>query len=71
MRNPSSADSCRLAKFRDPLAEEFLRYLEVERNASPRTITVYRQALEAFRAHGQREWKKYNADDFRDFLFEG
>ena len=35
---------------RDPLAEEFLRYLEVERNVSPRTLIAYRQALEHFRA---------------------
>ncbi len=71
MRNPSSVEAPAPPK-RDLLAEEFLRFLDVERNASPRTITVYRQALAGFRAvHPEGAWKKYRADDFRDFLFEG
>ncbi len=56
---------------RDPLAEEFLRYLEVERNVSPRTLIAYRHALESFRAQKVvRSWKNCRADDFRDYLFE-
>jgi integrase/recombinase XerC len=56
---------------RDPLAEEFLRFLEVERNVSPRTLTVYRQALAAFRVQKNvKSWQKCSADDFRDYLFE-
>ena len=56
---------------RDPLAEEFLRFLEVERNVSSRTLTVYRQALEAFRTQKNvRSWRNCRADDFRDYLFE-
>jgi site-specific recombinase XerD len=56
---------------RDPLAEEFLRFLEVERNVSARTLTVYRQALEAFRTQKNvRSWRNCRADDFRDYLFE-
>ena len=48
-----------------------MRFLEVERNASPRTITAYRQALSAVRAHTSgRAWKECVADDFRDYLFE-
>jgi integrase/recombinase XerC len=54
---------------RDPLAEEFLRYLAVERNASPRTLKVYRQALATFRAETKTSWKKCTANDFRDYLF--
>jgi len=56
---------------RDPLAEEFLRYLEVERNASPRTLIAYRHALGDFRAQKNvRSWRNCRADDFRDYLFE-
>jgi integrase/recombinase XerC len=54
---------------KDPLAEEFLRYLAVERNASPRTLKAYRQALATFRAETRTPWKKCTADDFRDYLF--
>src|ERR1700732_3026178 len=53
----------------DPLAKEFLRYLGVERNASPRTVKAYRQALDGFRATSKTPWKKCNAEDFRDYLF--
>ena len=67
MKNPSSAEKPGPA--RDPLVAEFLRFLEVERNASPRTIIAYRKALVAFHETG-RPWKKCVADDFRDYLFE-
>lgn len=67
MNDPSSAAPTPAR--RDPLAEEFLRFLAVERNASPRTLKAYRQALGAFHASGP-PWKKAAPDDFRDFLFE-
>jgi integrase/recombinase XerC len=55
---------------RDKLVEEFLRFLEVERNVSGRTLTVYRQALAACRAQKDvRSWLKCSPDDFRDYLF--
>ena len=54
---------------KDPLAEEFLRYLRIERNASPRTLKAYRQALTAFRAENKTPWKRCTTDDFRDYLF--
>ena len=54
---------------KDPLVEEFLRYLANERNASPRTLKAYRHALTAFRAQTDAPWKKCRVDDFRDYLF--
>lgn len=54
---------------RDPLAEEFFRYLAVERNASALTLKAYRKALGAFRAENKTPWKKCTADDFREYLF--
>ena len=62
-------DAASVSKKRDPLVEEFLRYLTVERNASPRTLKAYRQALAGFRAENKTSWKKCTADDFRDYLF--
>lgn len=53
----------------DSLAEDFFRYLAVERNASPQTLKAYRQALAAFRDESNTPWKKCTADHFRDYLF--
>jgi len=54
---------------KDTLAGEFLHYLAVERNASPRTLKAYRQALQGFRAENKTPWKKCTADNFRNYLF--
>ena len=54
---------------RDSLAEDFFRFLAVERNASPQTLKAYRQALSAFRAQNPKSWKQCTTDDFRDYLF--
>jgi site-specific recombinase XerD len=54
---------------RDPLVEEFLRYLANERNVSTRTLKAYRKALTGFRTENKTSWKKCSADDFRDYLF--
>jgi len=67
-KNPSRPASARSSP--DPQAEEFLRYLEVERNASPRTLIAYRQALRDFQVDQKiRGWRNCGPDNFRDYLF--
>jgi site-specific recombinase XerD len=60
-------EGARASDKKDPLTEEFLRYLANERNASPRTLKAYRQALTAFRVANQTPWKKCQGADFRDY----
>jgi site-specific recombinase XerD len=55
---------------RDALLTEFLRYLQVERNASAQTIRAYAQALEAFRSKNAAPWNRYDTQTFRNYLFE-
>ena len=62
-------DAASVSKKCDPLVEEFLCYLTNERNASPRTLKAYRQALTGFRAKNKTSWKKCAGDDFRNYLF--
>lgn len=55
---------------RDRLADDFFRYLEIERNASPRTLINYRHALAEFRRTPDLPaWKELTADHFRRYLF--
>ncbi len=55
---------------RDKLVEEFLAFLEVERNASPRTLRIYRAALRDFREQSKAPaWRQCGPDHFRDHLF--
>jgi integrase/recombinase XerC len=65
----TSAQNSKTRAEKDKLAAEFLRYLAVERNSSPRTWKAYRQALAAFRAQSAKPWKQCTTDDFRDYLF--
>jgi integrase/recombinase XerC len=62
-------EGARASDKKDSFVEEFLQYLANERNASPRTLKAYRQALTAFRAGNQTPWKRCRGDDFRDYLF--
>ena len=55
----------------DRQAEEFLRYLEAEKNASPQTIRTYRTSLEAFRKfRPSGSWTDLRAEDFRAWMLE-
>ncbi len=55
----------------DQLSGEFLRYLEVERNASPRTRRIYSDALGNFRKRsGELDWREYSPEHFREYLFQ-
>ena len=55
----------------DRLAQEFLRYLEAEKNSSPRTVRTYRIGLEAFRRfHPEGVWPAMRVEDFRAWMLE-
>lgn len=54
----------------DLLVRDFLRYLDAERNASPRTLNNYRRALDEYRRFKpDRSWMTSTPEDFRAFLF--
>lgn len=57
---------------RDRLLERFVAYLEIERNASPRTVIAYRSAIERFKqfAGPTVSWQTATATHFRAFLLE-
>jgi len=55
----------------DRHAEEFLRHLEAEKNASPQTIRTYRTSLEAFRKfRPSGAWTDLRPEDFRAWMLE-
>jgi len=57
---------------KDHLLERYLKYLEIERNASPRTIIAYKHALHQFKlfAAPRSSWRTYTPQQFRAFLLE-
>jgi integrase/recombinase XerC len=64
------AKSVEPTRAKDKLADEFLRYLAVERNASSRTLKAYGSALTKIREKmNGKPWLKCDGDDFRDYLF--
>ena len=51
--------------------DEFLRYLEAEKNASAHTIVAYRTSVETFRAfRTQKSWAEMTGDDFRAWMLD-
>jgi integrase/recombinase XerC len=57
---------------KDQLLERYLKYLHVERNASPRTIVAYRHALAQFMEFvaDKISWENCTAQQFRGFLLD-
>jgi integrase/recombinase XerC len=57
---------------KDRLLERYLEYLQVERNASPRTVVAYRHALTKFKLFGagKTSWVECTAQQFRAFLLD-
>src|SRR3984957_2285182 len=55
---------------KDQLLERYFEYLDVERNASPRTLVAYRHALAKFKhfAAEKVSWQDCTAQNFRAFL---
>lgn len=56
---------------KDRLAEEFFKFMEFEKNSSPRTLVNYRHALAKFRATQKDApgWLDCDANQFRAYLF--
>jgi integrase/recombinase XerC len=55
----------------DRYSDAFFKFLEFERNASPRTLGNYRHALAEFRKHiAQPGWTALEPDHFRRYLFD-
>jgi integrase/recombinase XerC len=70
-RNSRKATGLTTRPATDKLVEEFLGFLEVERNASPRTLRIYRDALRGFREEAKSPaWRQCEPLHFRDYLFE-
>jgi integrase/recombinase XerC len=56
-----------------PREADFLRFLAVEKNASPRTLANYELGLRSFRNWAGARfggWEQASADDFRAYLFD-
>jgi len=60
------------AKFVDPLVEEFMEFLSVEKNVSERTLINYERALHDYREKSRnfKSWVDATPDDFRWYLFD-
>lgn len=71
MKRPSRKTSSSKPLLLDRHAEDFLRHLEAEKNASPQTIRTYRTSLEAFRRfRPSGSWLVLRAEDFRAWMLD-
>ena len=57
---------------KDRFLERYIQYLEVERNASPRTVIAYQHALTKLKnfCGDKVSWDQWKAQQFREFLLD-
>ena len=61
-----------VGKSNDRFIDDFLSFLEVERNASYRTLRNYEHSLNKYKEsyRGFEDWFSCTSDDFREYLYE-
>ena len=61
-----------VGKSNDRFIDDFLSFLEVERNASHRTLRNYEHSLNKYKESykGFEDWFSCTSDDFREYLYE-
>ena len=61
-----------VGKSNDRFIDDFLSFLEVERNASHRTLRNYEHSLNKYKEsyEGFEDWFSCTSDDFREYLYE-
>ena len=72
MLSNQKSDEIDQSKAEDQLVDDFLKFLDVERNVSPRTLRNYNHSLREYKtwSEGFEGWFNCKADDFREYLYE-
>ena len=72
MLSNQKSDETDQSKAEDQLVDDFLKFLDVERNVSPRTLRNYNHSLREYKtwSEGFEGWFNCKADDFREYLYE-
>ena len=72
MLSNQKSDETDQSKAEDQLVDDFLQFLDVERNVSPRTLRNYNHSLREYKtwSEGFEGWFNCKADDFREYLYE-
>lgn len=72
MLSNQKSDETDQSKAEDQLVDDFLKFLDVERNVSPRTLRNYNHSLREYKtwSEGFEGWLNCKADDFREYLYE-
>ena len=71
MLSNQKSDETDQSKAEDQLVDDFLQFLDVERNFSPRTLRNYSHSLREYKtlSEGFEGWFNCKADDFREYLY--